>query len=250
MAFDSKRNLIVLHGGCYARRDTWEYDGTDWTRTLQTGPLGSGEDEQMVYHPGLQACVKHPISPGDWYDTYIYDGTSWTLLETQQQIPDSQDGGYGSGMAYDSWRGVIVMLSRNGDTYELVKSVLLVEIDIKPGSYPNVINLGSHGLIPVAILSDEGFDATTVDPGTIELAGASVVKRGKGNKFMAHKEDADGDGLLDLVVQVATDDIDASLLEEVEEDNVIYVYAVLTGSTYDGQDIEGRDEITIVPPEQ
>ena len=39
-----------------------------------------------------------------------------------------------------------------------------VTIDIKPGSDPNSINLGSAGVIPVAILSSEAFDATTVDP--------------------------------------------------------------------------------------
>lgn len=124
--------------------------------------------------------------------------------------------------------------------------VTKVFIDIKPGSYPNAINLGSHGLIPVAIFSEADFDATTVDPNTVELARARVVKRGKG-KFMAHEDDVDGDGLVDLVVQVATDDLDPSLLVTVEEDGVTYIYAVLTGSTYGGEAIVGEDEITIVP---
>ena len=35
-----------------------------------------------------------------------------------------------------------------------------VEIDIKPGSWPNAINPGSNGVIPVAILSSPEFDAT------------------------------------------------------------------------------------------
>ena len=117
-----------------------------------------------------------------------------------------------------------------------------VSIDIKPGSYPNAINLGSHGLIPVAILSDEQFDATTVDPDTVELAGAGVEVRGKGNKYMAHEEDVDGDGLVDLVVQVATENLAPGSFQD--------GYAILTGETFDGQLIEGMDEITIVPPEQ
>ena len=120
---------------------------------------------------------------------------------------------------------------------------LMVDIDIKPGSYPNAINLGSHGLVPVAILSDADFDATSVDPDTVELAGASVeVKvKGKSNKYMAHKEDVDGDGLVDLVVQVGTANLDPNTLQD--------GWAVLTAKTYEGQDIEGWDEITIVPPE-
>jgi hypothetical protein len=120
-------------------------------------------------------------------------------------------------------------------------TMLVVKIDIKPGSYPNAINLGSYGLVPVAILSDEEFDAANVEPETVELAGADVAVRGKSNKFMAHQEDVDGDGLLDLVVQVATANFDPDSLQD--------GYAILTGKTYDGQAIEGSDEITIVPAE-
>lgn len=119
--------------------------------------------------------------------------------------------------------------------------VLVVAIDIKPGSYPNAINLDSYGLIPAAILSSDDFDATTVDPDTVELAGAAVAVRGKSNKYMAHQEDVNGDGLLDLVCHVATENLDPNSLQD--------GYAVLVGSTYDGQEITGKDEITIVPPQ-
>jgi hypothetical protein len=78
-----------------------------------------------------------------------------------------------------------------------------VEIDVKPGSYPNPINSGSNGLVPVAILSSPEFDARQVEPTTVVLAGATVGVRGKG-KSMAHEEDVNGDGLIDLVVQVET----------------------------------------------
>lgn len=118
---------------------------------------------------------------------------------------------------------------------------MLVDIDIKPGSYPNTINLGSHGLIPVAILSSEEFDATTVDPETVGLAGSGVSMRGKSNRYMAHKEDANGDDLVDLVLQVATENLDPESFQD--------GYVILTGATFGGQVIEGKDEITIVPPE-
>jgi len=118
---------------------------------------------------------------------------------------------------------------------------LSVEIDIKPGSYPNTINLGSFGLVPVAILSSDGFDATTVDPDTVALAGAGVAVRGKGSKLMSHEEDVNGDDLVDLVVQVATENLDPDSFQD--------GYAILTASTYDGQAIKGQDEIRIVPPE-
>jgi hypothetical protein len=115
---------------------------------------------------------------------------------------------------------------------------LEVSIDIKPGSYPNSINLGSAGVIPVAIFSTETFDATTIDPDTICLAGATVKLVGKSQKALCHIEDVNGDGLLDLVCQVLTVDF------MVEEGATT---AELVAETYDGLTIKGQDSINIVP---
>ncbi len=115
-----------------------------------------------------------------------------------------------------------------------------VEIDIKPGSDPNPINPGSKGLVPVAIFSSPEFEATQVDPTSVFLAGAGVAVRGKG-KLMAHEEDVNGDGLVDLVVQVETqgfDDLGAGGTVE------------LTGITFGGENIVGYDEVIIVPPDK
>jgi hypothetical protein len=40
-------------------------------------------------------------------------------------------------------------------------------IDVKPGSFPNSINVRSAGVIPVAILTTGAFDAAAVDPTTV-----------------------------------------------------------------------------------
>jgi hypothetical protein len=134
-----------------------------------------------------------------------------------------------------------IALANDTLTFEVV-DVLPVEIDIKPGSYPNSVNLGSQGVIPVAILSSADFDAITeVDRDTVELAGAGVAVRGKNNKLLAHEEDVNDDGLLDLVCKVDTENLEPGLFQD--------GYAILTGKTIDGRDIEGMDEITIVPPE-
>lgn len=120
----------------------------------------------------------------------------------------------------------------------------IVQIDIKPGSDPNPINPGSKGLIPVAILTTEDFDAADVDPATVTLAGANVAVRGKTDKLMARLEDVDGDGDLDLLLQIDTQSEDAAW----ENGEVI-----LTGKTYQelgAEDIQGSDYVVIVPPKE
>lgn len=106
-------------------------------------------------------------------------------------------------------------------------------IDIHPNSCPNSINLNSKGTTPVAILSNGDFDATTVDPSTVEFAGAPISSRG-GWAW----EDVNNDGLLDFVCHFDTQDLnlDSNSTE-----------ATLT-CTYDGKGFTGEDSVNIVGP--
>jgi hypothetical protein len=106
----------------------------------------------------------------------------------------------------------------------------VVGIDIKPGSYPNSINLGSQGVVPVAVLTSTVFDALTVDPVTVLFAGASPLR------WVG--EDVDFDGDVDLLLHFRTQEL------QLDENSV---KAPLTGSTLGGQTIEGIDTVTIVP---
>ena len=112
-----------------------------------------------------------------------------------------------------------------------------VQIDVKPDSEDNTINLRSRGLIPIAILSSPSFDATTVDPSTIDVAGAQVRLRGNG-VAMASATDVNGDGMLDLLVHVSTD-----MLNLAEGQGII----TLTANTFGGVTISGQDFIRVVP---
>lgn len=111
-----------------------------------------------------------------------------------------------------------------------------VDIDIKPGSYPNSINLGSSGNIPVAIFSRADFDATTVDPTTITLADAMVCVKGKGTP-MYSLNDENGDGITDMIVHMET-----SGLKKTDGDTT----AQLKGYTNNGTPISGEDSVRVI----
>lgn len=112
---------------------------------------------------------------------------------------------------------------------EETKFFRTISIDIKPGSDPNSINLKSKGITPVAVLTDEFFDAKNVLIDSVIFAGASSQK-GK-------PEDIDKDGDLDLMLHFDTQSL--QLTSESAE-------AVLTGQLADGTLIRGADSVRLV----
>jgi CARDB len=116
-------------------------------------------------------------------------------------------------------------------------TTVMVGIDIKPGSYPNSINLGSNGVVPVAILSSATFDAASVDPLSVTLSSSPIVLRGNGTPS-ASLQDVNDDGLADLVVQVSTEALQLTTSS---------TSASLQGRTYGGVAIAGTDDVNIVP---
>jgi hypothetical protein len=122
-----------------------------------------------------------------------------------------------------------------------------VNIDVKPGSFPNCFNMNGHGVIPVAILGSVYFDVMNINLETLSFNGLNVQVRGKKEKTMCHYEDVSGDftylegapdEYLDLVCQFEDDP---------EQWVNGYDEAKVTGELLDGTPFEGTDAICIVP---
>ncbi len=150
--------------------------------------------------------------------TYVLDFTAEDQLITlAQDVPVSQIPANGYGIA----------MSETG----IISSFIPVVIDIKPGSDPNTINLKSKGVTPVAVLTDEFFNAENVVIDSVLFAGVSP-KKGK-------LEDVDNDGDLDLILHFETQDLQLTP-EDIE--------ATLTGQLTDDSLIKGTDSIKIISP--
>ena len=105
-----------------------------------------------------------------------------------------------------------------------------VMIDIKPGSDTNPINLKSKGVVPVAILTTGAFNATKVDPTTVQLAGAPMLRW--------TLEDVDADGDKDMLLHFRTE------LLKLDQNST---QATLIGETNEGVSFEATDKVQIVP---
>jgi hypothetical protein len=116
---------------------------------------------------------------------------------------------------------------------EFQPAVLTVVIDIKPGSDPAPINPKSKGKIPVAILTTDTFDATTVDPTTVRFGRSGT----EATSVQSALEDVDGDGTLDMILHFNTQDTGIQCGQ---------TSGSLTGKTVSGQAIQGSDSIQTV----
>jgi hypothetical protein len=113
---------------------------------------------------------------------------------------------------------------------------ITVPLDIKPGSFPNSINIESKGKIPVAILSTNDFNApnmVNMDSLTFGVTGVE-----ESLAFCNKPTDINKDGLKDLVCH---------FYSHYAEFQCGDTKGVLKGETVDGTPLEGKDSVKIVP---
>ena len=124
-----------------------------------------------------------------------------------------------------------------GDGDLEIEVVYDLNVDIKPGSDPNSVNLGSKGVLPVAILGTENAleDVTDIDEDTILIGGVAPAK--------SSIEDVNDDGYDDLILHFKVPElVDDGALDEYTEKLTVVAELV------DGTAVRGSDSVRIVPP--
>ena len=197
--------------------------------------------------------VAGSVSDGEWrHIVAVYDGVAqeWrqyldgTLLSRLPGTPGPEVGiglyiaasGY-CGLRFQGRVDEIYVYSRalsDGEVSSIYRCytnpTISVDIDVKPSSARNPLNMKSKGVIPVAILSSTSFDAVAIDPNSVKFGPGDATEA----HMMGHVEDVNGDGLDDLMLHFDTQSTGITCdMDEVS----------LTGETFGGDAIEGSDTI-------
>jgi hypothetical protein len=129
-----------------------------------------------------------------------------------------------------------------------------VDVDIKPQSCPNPLNLESKGILPVAILGSADFDASEIDPASVCLAGVASFRSSLEDVASSAPDTSQCIGICDCTTQGPDGYTDLTLkfknqaivaaLGDVNNGDVLPLD--LTGVLKDGTPIEGTDCIVVV----
>jgi hypothetical protein len=117
-----------------------------------------------------------------------------------------------------------------------VEIPIVAAIDVRPGSTPNALVLGTSGNVPVALLGSESFDVEGVDASSLRFGpDAAMPVHGAGG----HVEDVNEDGHPDLLSHYEL--AEAGFAYGDEE-------ACVTARSSAGLPIRGCDSIRTIPP--
>lgn len=182
------------------------------------------------------------LEPGDYKLHFVDLGYGYSWYGNYREAGTYQDHWYERKNTLE--KATMLRLGENQD--EVVNTMMLlwgnyfttpVEIDIKPGNDDNVVSCTNpRGIIPVAIVTTDDFDATSVNPFSVEFGpnGAGVV-----HSKAKHVEDVNGDGRDDLMLHFRFGETNLTCESLTGE---IY------GMTVDDEDISGTDTIKMLNP--
>ena len=184
MAFDEQRGVVVLFGGkdgATESGETWEWDGSTWALRATTGP-DPRRSQCMAYDAehGMTVLFGGMSYDGSYTyydDTWLWDGTVWTLAATSG--PPALEL---AAMVYDSARGRVVLFG--GSDADGTNLSGTWEWDGGVNTWTRLSNRGPAGRTTRAITYDRlrdavvlfgGYDGDTVLADTWEMVRAPYL---------------------------------------------------------------------------
>jgi hypothetical protein len=185
-----------------------------------------------------------------------------TLL-AEQFTEDPDDPAYGS-WPWCDWGDDVLCTTWALLTLQKVAPPPAVPVDIRPQSCPNPLSTKERGVLPVAIVGTEDFDAGQIDPASIRLEGVAPLRWawedvaepfepyvGKEDCFLdcwgwMGDEAYPGDGYMDLTLKFKAQEVIAAL-GDVEDGDCLVLH--LTGNLmdeYGGGPFVGEDVVWIL----
>lgn len=214
--------------GTIAYNDVWSNVMLDYNSA--SPGVGDISEDPLFVDPANDDFSLQSVSPAVDTGKNTYNDIIGYLSHDIEGTSRPQDGdGLGAGTTGDG-------SDFDMGAYEYGVPVLEVQIDIKPGSFPNAIKISENGNVPVAIFSSPSFDAATIDIASLELNGGDVrLTKGKG--YIYSFEDINYDNLPDLLVKFDRGDVQLELGDST---------ATVTGVTLDGTQISGSDSVKVI----
>jgi hypothetical protein len=227
---------VNIHQGAYVAWVIWVYGGTV---NISGGQMGFGSFVQVLGGKLTVYGVDFMLQDGNGSEPYTVAG-HFTPMEaygsTLEGFYLSDIPGVPGDPIYLKFYGAVPVY-----LVSPAPAVEEVTIDIKPGSDTNIINLRSNGVVPVAVLTKDGFSAATIDPATVRFAGAVPVH--------STLEDVDGDSDEDMLFHFRTQELDLNE-ESVEAALTAQLADSVTsqsaGQTGDGPTVSGTDKVRII----
>ncbi len=202
--------------------DATDYLARHWNDTSGTNQPPGWNGTPAQYHAmfttmkGLEYMGIDTFDGIDWYEDFS------DVIVAQQQADGSWNDSSGRGNPTIITTWALLTLEKSSPETPIIS----VFIDIKPSSCPNPLNVGSKGVLPVAVLGTYDFDVTTIDPASIRIKlnseddGVAPVRWNyedvatpfEGELCDCH--DLNGDGLMDLTLKFKTQEVVALSLED------------------------------------
>ena len=216
-------------------RDFWEFDPgvNTWSQKADFGGIA------RLVPASFSIGNKGYIGTGENENTttlkdfWEFDPTTSTWSQKADFGGTGRNQAAGFSIGSKGYIGTGVGSSYKKDFWEYTPEETSIAIDIKPGTFPNNINPRAKGVIPVAILTTDTFDATTIDPTTVRFGSNGT----EAAPVQSSLEDVDGDGDTDMILHFKTQDTGIVCGD---------TSASLTGETFGGQAIEGSDSVKTV----